>query len=550
MQRVANAISGSTKQEESNAFRGRTLTGIPIGKIADPLIDRTQSRFAKTESYLLIGNEIGRGGMGVVYKATQVVENKEGRRVIEKEVAVKVINPDGDFGTDPETKRELYESFITEVRLVSRLEHENIVRVVDFGETVDGRPFYVMEYLEGKNLDEILKKRALAWDELKPIVIQVCHALQATHEYRENGSISPIIHRDIKPMNIFITTNNGEQRIKVLDFGLAKILAAQSSESSDTTKGTPDYMSPEQARGQALDHRTDIYAIGVVMYQALIGRTPFRFGIEKNVEDFERIEEYEEYFREECGKFLLRVVAEKPKQLREINPDISQEVERIVAKCLEKNLEDRYNSVRELIEDIRKCNGKEISKVIIDPEFLELIEEEERRYTEQPKTEVVPSPNKKSGRIVRGLMYGTVAATIIGGVLFGLSHREQISPPQRPPVAPEVIQISSQAVEMPMVEPIREPEKREYEITLRTNVDDVGVFLDSEEMCTIANNQCSLRLSESSESVELVLRKSGYVELRQIVFVNQDQTIDVEMERVQQPRRREQRRRAPLITSE
>jgi eukaryotic-like serine/threonine-protein kinase len=200
---------------------------------------------------------VGRGGMGVVYSATQPV--------IEKRVAIKILN--AQYSADPALVRR----FTDEARAVNRIRHPNIIDIFSFGQLGDGRHYFVMEYLEGSTLGARLEKGTLALDEAPVFLAQICDALDAAHG--EN-----IVHRDLKPENIWIVTpRRGRPFVKLLDFGIAKLVAAadQSSTQTGAVMGTPHYMSPEQCHGRAVDHRTDIYAMGVILYRFYAGRLPF-----------------------------------------------------------------------------------------------------------------------------------------------------------------------------------------------------------------------------------------------------------------------------------
>jgi eukaryotic-like serine/threonine-protein kinase len=200
---------------------------------------------------------VGRGGMGVVYSATQPV--------IEKRVAIKILN--SQYSADPALVRR----FTDEARAVNRIRHPNIIDIFSFGQLGDGRHYFVMEYLEGATLGSRLEKGTLSLEEAPVFLAQICDALDAAHS-------EGIVHRDLKPENIWIVTpRRGRPFVKLLDFGIAKLAAVadQSSTQTGAVMGTPHYMSPEQCHGRAVDHRTDIYAMGVILYRFYAGRLPF-----------------------------------------------------------------------------------------------------------------------------------------------------------------------------------------------------------------------------------------------------------------------------------
>ncbi|HJX66893.1 MAG TPA: serine/threonine-protein kinase [Polyangia bacterium] len=205
-----------------------------------------------------VEREIGRGGMGVVYAARHPV--------IGKRVAIKVL--DLFFSRDAA----LVKRFTDEARAVNRIGHPNIIDVFSFGQLADGRQYFVMEFLEGETLASWLAKGIPPASEMCRLLLQACEALEAAH--REG-----IIHRDLKPENLWIARpKHGESFIKVLDFGIAKLSEGGEEKSvtrTGTVMGTPQFMSPEQCTGRAVDHRTDVYAMGVILFRIYCGRFPF-----------------------------------------------------------------------------------------------------------------------------------------------------------------------------------------------------------------------------------------------------------------------------------
>jgi len=200
----------------------------------------------------------GRGGMGVVYAAVQPV--------IEKKVAIKVLN--AQLSSD----RELVRRFVDEARAVNRIGHENIIDIFSFGQLPDGRQYFVMEYLDGATLAARLNRGDLSPSDFPNVLVQICEALEAAHAKK-------IVHRDLKPENVWISASSkGRPRVKLLDFGIAKLLETGERTITDVgaVMGTPHFMSPEQCNGRGVDHRTDIYAMGVLMYRLFAGQLPIQ----------------------------------------------------------------------------------------------------------------------------------------------------------------------------------------------------------------------------------------------------------------------------------
>jgi TolB-like protein len=251
--------------------------------------------------------EIGRGGMGVVYKAEDLK--------LKRCVALKFLPP------HLMDSRELKERFLIEAQAAAALSHPNICVIHEVGESEE-RPYIAMEYVEGDTLRDKIKKGTLKPEKALDCAVQVAAGLGEAHR-------KGIIHRDIKSANIMVTEKG---QAKVMDFGLAKLRGGSSLTRSQTTLGTVAYMSPEQARGGELDQRTDIWSLGVVLYEMLAGKLPFRGEHDQTV--------------------IYAILHQEPESLMKTRPGTAPELERIVGQALAKKQADRYQTMEELREDL------------------------------------------------------------------------------------------------------------------------------------------------------------------------------------------------------
>jgi Protein kinase domain len=285
---------------------------------ADPPADSGRDAGDLPSGFLVgeyrIDRLLGRGGMGAVYAAEQPE--------IGARVAIKVLG--AALSHDPR----LVKRFVEEARVVNKISHPNIIDVFAFGHLTDGRQYFVMEHLEGETLASRLARGQIPVSEARRLLQQICEALEAAHQEK-------VIHRDLKPENLWIATpRHGQPYAKVLDFGIAKLIEspdASTATETGTVLGSPHYMSPEQCRGEAVDPRTDIYAMGVILYYIWSGRLPFE------------------------GSSFVAVASQQitstplpPSAYRPVHPRL----ERLIMSCLEKDPARRPASARVLGREI------------------------------------------------------------------------------------------------------------------------------------------------------------------------------------------------------
>ncbi|WP_173378841.1 serine/threonine-protein kinase [Fibrobacter succinogenes] len=258
------------------------------------------------DNYDLIGT-LGKGGMGLVYKALD--------KKLKREVAFKILDASAD--------NEAIQRFYLEAQAMKELDHQNIVHVFDFGKQ-DNQLFIAMTYVQGYSLSDVLQKQSkLPFDAIELIVRQIARGLLYAHS-------KGIVHRDVKPSNIMLTRDN---RVYVMDFGISYIQEMEKDRLTKTgmTMGTPEYMSPEQCHGDEVTLQSDIYSMGVILYEMTCGRLPFQGN--RPVE------------------IALKHVQEPPPDPRQFRPDMPPGLSELILKCLKKKLNERYHDMQEFLDD-------------------------------------------------------------------------------------------------------------------------------------------------------------------------------------------------------
>lgn len=264
--------------------------------------------------YEVIG-ELGQGAMGVVYKARDPL--------IDRVVAIKTIN----LGLAIDEKEEYEGRFYQEARAAGRLNHPNIVTIYDVGKNGD-IAYIAMEFLEGRELRDIMNEGALLTvDQVLNIVAQVAQGLAYAHEY-------DIVHRDVKPSNIMVIRDG---HIKITDFGIARMASSAVRTQTGMVLGSPKYMSPEQVMGKAIDQRSDIFSLGVMLYEMLTGQAPFN--------------------GENVNAIMYQTLNAVPPSPGTLNSAVPEMLNFIVAKALAKELDDRYQNAKDFAADLGVCRN-------------------------------------------------------------------------------------------------------------------------------------------------------------------------------------------------
>ena len=403
----------------------------------------------------LVTRKVGQGGMGAVYEATHTL--------IGKRVAVKVL-------LEKYAQREaIVKRLKQEAQLASSVNNEHIIDITDFGNTEDGRTFVVMEYLEGESLAECLSRETkLPEQRILRISAQAASALAAAHG-------KGVVHRDIKPENIFLLRRKDQDFVKVVDFGISKSLRNNTEEEVRLTQtgmvlGTPLYMSPEQARGdEDLDHRVDVYALGVIMYEAAAGHVPFSGSNYLSV--------------------ISQVLNERPKPLRDNRPELSEEFEAIVARAMAKDRDDRYPHAQDMLGDLNALlddptHSTERAK-ITGP----------RRLLPRPK---IPRVAWAIGGI--GIAVGCAALVVV--FLMGAKTKQQAKAQQA-----AVAAAADAAVAPPPPPPPVKPQVETIKLRIITDPPNATIYRDSE---LIGSAPTEIALVKESKDVKITAQLDGY----------------------------------------
>jgi serine/threonine-protein kinase len=468
---------------------GQRLPPPPGGtqELYDPLVGSTIDGRYVVEALL------GQGGMGFVYAARHAI--------IDKRVAIKVLRKEA--AQDEASAQR----FIAEAKAASKIGHQNIVDITDFGVLQHGHAYFVMEFLDGPILSKLSgsglylePKRAIG------IAIQIARGLHAAHQ-------KGIIHRDLKPENIFVLERDGQNDVvKIVDFGIAKdTRSSRKLTQVGMVLGTPEYMSPEQATGQPTDHRVDMYALGCILYEMLIGEVPFK--------------------GENSNKTLTKHVFESvtPPSQRRPDLEIPPALEAVVLRTLEKKPNDRYGDMKELMSELERVDGELRSALAVatptptpTPLASPPSPPPEDAHPDTEQNEVVAVPRSRSGLY---LALGVAAVALAIGVM-ALTGGKKKPPPPLPAVAtPEPPKAPEPAPPAPApAAPEPKPERSDVEIVLRTVPPGAEIY---DGQALIGASPLTFRRARGDGAVNLTFRRAGFREVTREVVPDRDRDVEV-----------------------
>jgi serine/threonine-protein kinase len=466
-----------SRRNPSDEYEGRVSREIPPpehvefeggrpvdGK--DPYLGTTFDKRYKIEQV------IGEGGMGFVYLARH--------KVIDKKVAVKVLR--NDMARD----RENLDRFLQEARAASSIGNPHIVDISDFGDLPDGSTYFVMEYLDGGSLSRLIdQEKPLSVERICHIALQLTDGLSAAHA-------SGIVHRDLKPDNVILVPRGADEEfVKILDFGIAKVMStAEKLTVAGAVFGTPHYMSPEQAAGNPVDHRTDVYSLGIMLYEMASGSLPF------NADNFMAI--------------LSQHMYQAPTPIREVAPECSPGLEAVILKCLSKKPEARYQTMDELRADLEKLKSGDVPLAV-----AEMVNRADGfsappEYFKRSSTSISPLSMPEPKR--PWALYGAAGTAILVGlvaVVIAVRTVTSVQPPPAPvvkadpvPAPPPEPQVTAPPEPPPPAEP---PAPKKIAVGLAATPETAVGFRDGK----LLKLPVTIELEEG-ETVSVDIRADGY----------------------------------------
>jgi serine/threonine-protein kinase len=449
---------------------------------------------------------LGEGGMGVVYLAQHPV--------IGRKVAIKLLH--AVLARDPD----IVARFFNEARAIHMIAHENIVEILDFGQTADGQPYFIMEFLEGESLSDMTARGPMPAATVEAIGVQMCRALAAAHA-------KGIVHRDLKPHNVHIAVKpDGALEVKILDFGVAKILASPDDQQSVKTRtgslmGTPLYMSPEQCKGAGvLDHRTDIYSLGVMLFEMLAGRPPFT--------------------AEGVGELFAKHMLEDPPPLTDFVPDAPPYMAAAIMRALAKDPAGRFPGM----DEFRKALVGEVKLAIpatsggrrsLNSQVMTMSTKASTTLS-SASSEIDEEPlglPVQRRRWLWGVVGGGVA---VAAAVFLLMPKS--APQSASTAAAKVDKPAAPAASTAPPPPVAPPLKRT--VMLRFEADPAGAHVyrkkDDKDMGVVPlEMQVPREAGKPGEGTSYVFRLPGYKDIALVADATTDRTLHVSMDKLAAP---------------
>jgi serine/threonine-protein kinase len=449
-----------------------------------------------------IVQKLGEGGMGAVYEGQH--------ELIGKRLAIKCLH--AQFATNPE----IVERFYREAQSATAVGNEHIIEVTDVGTFDDGAPFIVMEFLEGIELAKLIEQEgSLSISRLVHIVTQVCGALSAAHA-------RGIVHRDMKPENIYLIRRGADSDfVKVLDFGVSKVRDASDSMGAHALTrtgmaiGTPYYMPPEQAQGvRDLDHRADIYAVGVILYQGLTGHLPFD--------------------AESYPALLLKIVSERPAPLRVFRNDLPEALESLVLKAMARDRSDRFQTTQELADALQRFSVLQTmppesmsrrSAVSAIPQTTPFVTAHDQPMTREPSS--LPTA---PGASRPWLVPAAIGAVAITGVVVWLARGKPepteslLRPAAVVSQAAVVPGVPAEPVVARAAEPQQRPEEavpREVQVKISVTPSDARIFIGDQEF----PNPMDAFRPRSLDPIRIRVEAKGHETVEQLAIFDQSRQL-------------------------
>jgi eukaryotic-like serine/threonine-protein kinase len=486
---VKTCVSCSVHYPDAVEFCPRDGLKLPPsvgeGRGADPLIGQT------IDGRYIIEALLGEGGMGTVYAARHAI--------IDKRVAIKVLRKEA--AADESSAQR----FIIEAKAASKIGHQNIVDITDFGVLSAGNAYFVMEYLDGPTLGKLVHElkhlppaRAIA------ICIQASRGLAAAHE-------KSIIHRDLKPENIFALEKDGTPDfVKIVDFGIAKdVKAGKRLTAIGMVLGTPEYMSPEQATGQETDHRVDQYALGCILYELLTGDVPFK--------------------SDNAPKTLTKHVFDAVVPPSKLRPDlhVPNVVEEIVMRMLQKKPSDRYGDMRQLISAFETALAWLESASA--PPHREAVPLASARARPAPTDIVEELPRNKTPIYVAAAV-SVAALMVLAGV--AVTHLKKSAAADTtavvtPPATSAPQPTATTTTPPPAVADSTAQAQLQVQLQIATAPPGAEVYLGSE---LIGTSPIDVKRARSTEPVTFTIRRAGFKDVTRPVALDHDQTLEVALQ--------------------